>query len=100
MGDIRIIVDLPNEDMQRALRLPSLYARYDSERLKKSIEFKLAQDFPEARSIKVNIVASNAFFGIDVMGLNAQETLDAMKKVSDAISPIIKEYVELQPAKL
>lgn len=91
MDDIRIIVDLPNDDMIKTLKLNPLDGQYDSKRLKIALDRRLSHDFPQARNIRVNIVATNAFFGVDVMGLRMGEVLEMMKKVADVISSVIKE---------
>jgi hypothetical protein len=91
MDEIRIIVDLPSEDMIKTLKIQPMDGKYDSERLKIALEKRLPLEFPQARVIKVNVVSTNAFFGIDVMGLRTGEVLETMKKVSDSISSIIKE---------
>lgn len=91
MGEIRVIVDLPNENMRKALNLKPFYANYDSAKLKETMKRRLSEKFPHAKMIKVNVAPANGFFGTDVMGTSADEVLDMMKKVSDAISSIIRE---------
>ncbi len=91
MREIRIIVDLPSENMLNMLRLRPMDDKYDSMQLKTAIEKRLSEEFPNARMIKVNIIQSNAFFGVDVMGIRFEEVLDTMNKVYHIISSILKE---------
>ncbi len=91
MGEIRIIVDLPDKNMRKALKLQPLYADYDSVKLKEALKRRLSEEFPQAKVIKVNVAPTNGFLGADVMGTHADEVLDMMKKVLDTISTVIKE---------
>ena len=91
MGEIRIIVALPDNHMRKALNLQPLYADYDGAKLKEAVKRRLSEEFPQVKVIKVNIAPTNGFLGADVMGTDADEVLDVMKKVSDAISSIIRE---------
>lgn len=91
MGEIRITVDLPDGKILKALRISPPYASYDDEKLKETMKQRLSEEFPQAKAVKVNIVRTNGFFGIDVLGTSADEVLDMMKKVSDAISSVIRE---------
>jgi hypothetical protein len=91
MGDIRIVVDLPDENMLKALSLQPLYAGYGSAKLKAAVKRRLSAEFPRATAIKVNIAPTNGLFGIDVVGTRAEDVLDAMKKASEVISSVIRE---------
>ncbi len=97
MEEIRIIVDLPNEDMVRTLKINPVEGHYDSNRLKAAIERRLHREFPMAKVIKVNIVSTNAFFGADVMGFRIDEVLGVMKKLSDVIASVVKEEARCYP---
>ena len=94
MGEIKIIVDLPSESMLNTLRLQPLDGPYSSARLKKALEQRLAREFPGVKKVTVNVVAANAYFGADVMGTRVDEVLETMKKLSEAISSVVKEEAD------
>jgi hypothetical protein len=91
MGELRITVDLPDGKMLQALRVPPPYANYDSGKLKETMKQRLSEEFPQAKAIKVNVVPTNGFFGVDVTSTRFDDVLDAMKKAADTISSIIGE---------
>jgi len=90
MGQIRIVIDLPGDSLLKALhRQP--YKGYESVKLKGLLEKRLRGEFPEVTEIKVEIIANNIFFGIDVMGEDPGEVADIQRRVSLAVKGVVKE---------
>ncbi len=88
MGQIRIVVDLPGDSMLRALHKEP-FPGYDSEKFRRALEQRLKAEFPDAARIKVEIVATNMFFGIDVMGEEPEEVVDVQQRVSAVVKKVV-----------
>ena len=90
MGQIRIIVDLPGDSLRRALhRHP--YTGYDSVKLKDLLERRLRSEFPNVMETRVEIIANNIFFGIDVMGDDLDEIADVQERLPKVVRGAINK---------
>jgi len=90
MGQIRIVVDLPGDSLLKALRRQP-YRGYDSGKFKDMLEKQLHDEFSDIAQIKVEIIANNIFFGIDVMGEEPEEVADVQRRVSLVVKGVVKE---------